>query len=140
VVPVERDTSPRLPLGDIGARCTHFFLRDSAVGLRSDDKVPVIGHDAIRQDADAVSVMGYDHGALERLEVGVLAQEVHPAHRSVRGIVHLPILCFSCGANEGNTRRSRRVAGVSIRASPLRSHLGILDAYARMTEREGATS
>ena len=40
-------------------------------------------------------LVGFDHDALERLEVGVLAQEVHPAHRSVQGMVHLPILCFS---------------------------------------------
>jgi hypothetical protein len=33
----------------------------------------------------------------ERLEAGVLAQEVHPAHRSVQGMVHLLILCFPRG-------------------------------------------
>src|SRR5436309_6547169 len=49
---LERVTSPRLPFGGIGAHCTLFFLRDLAVGLRSDDKVPVIGRDTIRQDAD----------------------------------------------------------------------------------------
>ena len=41
------------------------------------------------------AVEGFDHDVLERLEVGVLAQEVHPAHRSVQGMVHLPIWCFS---------------------------------------------
>jgi hypothetical protein len=35
---------------------------------------------------------------LERLEIGVLAQQVHPAHRSVRGMVYLPVWCFSCSS------------------------------------------
>jgi hypothetical protein len=39
--------------------------------------------------------VGFDHDALESLEVGVLAQEVHPVHRPVQGMVHLPIWCFS---------------------------------------------
>jgi hypothetical protein len=31
-------------------------------------------------------MMGFDHDALERVEAGDLAQEVHPAHRSVQGM------------------------------------------------------
>ena len=57
-----------------------------------------------------MAVVGFDHDALERLEVGVLAQEVHPAHRSVQGMVHLPIWCFSCGSRSGagHQRAARR--------------------------------
>ena len=65
-----------------------------------------------------MSVVGFDHDALERLEVGVLAQEVHPAHRSVQGMVHLPIWCFSCGSRyrELGTKERR---SPSILAAPL---------------------
>ena len=99
-----------------------FLLRDLAVGLRPDDKVPVIGQDAIRQDADGVSVVGFDHDVLERLEVGVLAQEVHPAHRSVQGMVHLPILCFSRGSwyREQGTKERRPPPILAASPFPLR--------------------
>ena len=55
---LERVTSPRLPFGGIGAHCMPFLLRDLAVSLRPDDKVPVIGQDARRQDADGVAAGG----------------------------------------------------------------------------------
>jgi hypothetical protein len=43
----------------------------------------------MRQDArgvhaDGIAPEGFDHDVLERLEVGVLAQEVHPTQRSIQ--------------------------------------------------------
>jgi hypothetical protein len=49
----------------------------------------------VGQDADRVPLMRLDHDPLERLEVGVLAEEVHLADRSVLHMVHLPAGCFS---------------------------------------------
>jgi hypothetical protein len=42
-----------------------------------------------------VPLVRLDHDLLERLEVGVLAEEVHLADRSVQHMVHLPAGCFS---------------------------------------------
>ncbi len=49
-------------------------VRDLTVGLRPDDEVPVVGQDAVRQDANRMSLMRLDHDALKRLEVGILVR------------------------------------------------------------------
>ena len=69
--------------------------RHLAVCVRPDGEVPVVGQDAGGQDADRVPLVRLDHDPLERLEVGVLAEEVHLADRSVQHMVHLPAGCFS---------------------------------------------
>ena len=69
--------------------------RHLAVCVRPDGEVPVVGQDAVGQDADRVPLVRLDHDPLERLEVGVLAEEVHLADRSVQHMVHLPAGCFS---------------------------------------------
>jgi hypothetical protein len=69
--------------------------RDLNVCLRPHGEVPVVGQDAVGQDADRVPLVSFDHDPLERLEVGVLAEEVHPAARSVQDMVYQPAGCFS---------------------------------------------
>jgi len=69
--------------------------RHLAVCVRPDGEVPVVGQDAVGQDADRVPLVRLDHDPLERLEVGVLAEAVHLADRSVQHMVHLPAGCFS---------------------------------------------
>jgi hypothetical protein len=77
------------------AMASPFGLAPRAVTWES-RTLTVIRRHARGQDAAGVAPEGFDHVVLERLEVGVLAQVVHPAHRSVQGMVHLPILCFPC--------------------------------------------
>ena len=69
--------------------------RHLAVCVRPDGEPPVVGQDAEGQDADRVPLVRFDHDPLERLEVGVLAEEVHLVDRSVQHMVHLPAGCFS---------------------------------------------
>ena len=69
--------------------------RHLAVCVRPDGEVPVVGQDAVGQDADRVPLVRLDHDPLERLEVGVLAEEVHLADRSDQHMVHLPAGCIS---------------------------------------------
>ena len=69
--------------------------RHLAVCVRPDGEVPVVGQDAAGQDADRVPLVRLDQDPLERLEVGVLAEEVHLADRSVQHIVHLHAGCIS---------------------------------------------
>ena len=69
--------------------------RHLAVCVRPDGEVPVVGQDAAGQDADRVPPKRFDHDPLKRLEVGVLAEEVPLADRSVQHMVHLPAGSFS---------------------------------------------
>src|SRR5829696_3083433 len=58
--------------------------------------------------------MRLDDNTLERLEVGVLAEQVHPADRSVQHMVDLTARCISCGSWHGKTiARSRRTVDTS---------------------------
>ena len=50
-------------------------LGELSICLGPDDKVPMVGQDAVRQNADRVSRVRFDDDALERLEVGVFAEE-----------------------------------------------------------------
>ena len=59
------------------------------VRLGPDHEVPVVGQDAVGQNADRVSLMRLDHHALKRLEVAIRVKEVHPADRSVQHVVDL---------------------------------------------------
>jgi len=56
---------------------------------------PFVGQDAVGEDADRAPLVRLDPDPLERPEVGVLAEEVHLADRSVQHMVHLPAGCFS---------------------------------------------
>jgi hypothetical protein len=81
------------------------------IGLRPDDEVPVVGQDAVRQDADRVPPVRLEQDAMERLEVGVLAEQAHPAHRAVQHVVDLPagrVSCASWHAPEIITARQSR--------------------------------
>jgi len=62
---------------------------------QGDKMALIVGQDAVGQDTDRVPLVRLDHDPLERLEVGVLAEEVHLADRSVQHMVHLPAGCFS---------------------------------------------
>jgi hypothetical protein len=64
----------------LNALSSSVLLRDLAVSLRPDDKVPVIRQDAIREDPDGIAPEGFDHVVSERLEVGIRAKEVHSPH------------------------------------------------------------
>ncbi len=75
--------------------------RHLAVCVRPDGEVSVVGQDAVGQDADRVPLVRLDHDPLERLEVGVLAEEVPLADRSVQHMVHLPAGRFSRYAWQG---------------------------------------
>src|SRR5262249_17451568 len=55
---------------------------------------PVVGQDAVGQDADRVAPVGLDRDALERLEVGVAGEEAHLPHGSVQDVVDLAAGCF----------------------------------------------
>jgi hypothetical protein len=84
------------PFGGVGAHFMPFLLRALAASLWPGDKAPARRQDARGRDGDETVSEGFDHVVFERLGVCVLAQAVHPAHRSVQGMVHPPIWCFSC--------------------------------------------
>ncbi len=93
--------------------------RDLAVCLRPDNKVPMVRHDTVGQDGDRVSLVRLDHDPLKRLEVGVLAKEVHPADRSVQHMVHLPARCFSRCSWHGQETYQKAVTPVNTSCVPV---------------------
>ncbi len=70
-------------------------VRHLNVLLRPDDDVPMIGQDAIRQDADCLPLMCLDHDALKRLKVILLSEHVHLPGRSVVDVINKPARCYS---------------------------------------------
>ena len=62
------------------AHLGQFFGRERGVYLtvmlRPDNKVPMLGHNSVRQDADGLSLVRANHDALERLEIGVFAKHM----------------------------------------------------------------
>jgi hypothetical protein len=74
---------------------------DLAVGLGPDDEVPVVGQDAVGEDADGVPPMRLDDDLLIRLEVGVLVEEADPADRPVQDVVDLTCRSLSRGSWHG---------------------------------------
>jgi hypothetical protein len=51
-----------------------FLLRDLAVSLRPDDKVPVIRQDAIREDADGIAPEGFSGDDQNWLKCSLMSQ------------------------------------------------------------------
>jgi hypothetical protein len=76
------------------------------------------------KDTDGVASVGFDHDALERLEADVLAQEMHPAHRSVQYMGNLPALCFPrCSWHlEEDTKKPRPLTILAACPFPLPDH------------------
>ena len=75
---IER-TMPHGPMRDPPAHRVRVRQPSEEVGelsvcLGPDDKVPMVGQDAVRQNADRMSRVRFDDDALERLEVGVFAE------------------------------------------------------------------
>ena len=66
-----------------------------------------------------MSLVRLDHDPLKRLEVGVLAKEVHPADRSVQDMVHLPARCFSRCSWHGQETYQKAVAPVNTSCVPV---------------------
>ena len=69
-------------------------VRQLAIMLRPDNEVPMIGHNTVRQDADGLPLVRLNHDALERLEIGVLAEHMHPPDRSVQDVVNESSRCY----------------------------------------------
>ena len=64
-------------------------------------------------------LVGFDQDPLERLEVGVLAEEVHPADRSVQDVVDQPAGCVSRGSwHEAEDTEEEWLSSI-LAASPL---------------------
>ena len=67
------------------------------------------GSNAIRQDMNGLPQVRLNHDALERLEVGLLAEHMHPADGSVQDVIDKAPRCYSrcswhrhiCYQNEG---------------------------------------
>jgi len=73
----------------------------STVILRPDNEVPMVGHNTVRQDTNGLPLVRLYHHALERLEVGVLAEHVHPPDRSVQDVINEPSRCYPrCSRHE----------------------------------------
>src|SRR5271167_3355244 len=65
-------------------------VRQLAVALRPDDKMPMVRQDTVRENPNRFTPVRLDHDAFERLKVGRLAEHVHPADGSVQDVVHKP--------------------------------------------------
>ena len=48
-----------------------------------------------------MTLVRLDHDALERLEVGVSAEEPHPADRAFQNMIDLPAWCFASCSGHG---------------------------------------
>jgi hypothetical protein len=72
-----------------------------AIGLRPNHEMPVVGQDALGQDADRMTLMRLDHDALKRLEAGVSAEEPHPTDIAFQNLIKLPALYIASGPGDG---------------------------------------
>jgi hypothetical protein len=61
--------------------------RQVAVASRPDDEVPVVGHEAVRQEADRVALAGLGEDPLEGFVVAVVLEERQAAVGPVEGVV-----------------------------------------------------
>src|SRR5262249_22517893 len=71
-------------------------------------------------DADRMAPMRLDHDALERLEVGVLGEQVHLPHGPVQDVVDLAAGCFPRRTWHGSEDTTSRRPGSLLAASPFR--------------------
>ena len=74
----------------------------SAVVLRPKDEVPMVGHEAIAQNADRMPRDSLSQNAFKGLVVAVLLEQRQPGHGPIEGMVDK-----AAGSNASATRRAR---------------------------------
>jgi hypothetical protein len=60
------------------------------IGLRPNDEMPVIGHDAVGQQLDRIALQAFRQHALERFVVRRLAKQPHPPVPPIENVVDHP--------------------------------------------------
>src|SRR5688572_1088301 len=128
------------------------------VGLRSQYEMPMIGHHAIREDADWDALVGFLENTLEGFIVGVFLEQRQPRHRPIQGMVHVPSRRISRTARHRlklpkattasrfelrplcSARRlhSRRLSGTTATAPPPYSRHGTRTQPAHIEDREAS--
>ena len=93
-------------------------IGDLAVGPGPDDEMPVVGQDAVRQNAERMPAMGLDHDPAKRLEVVVVTEQPHPPDCTVQDVVDPASRCFgACPWHRNKSIPARRLQ-VNLAASP----------------------
>ena len=114
-VPVSHRPVRDAPAHRVRVREPPKKVRQLTVLLRPDDKVPMVGQNTIRQDTNGLPLVRLNHDALERLEVGVLAEHMHPADRSVQDVINKPPRCYSrCSWHDNHSYQNGGSASILI--------------------------
>jgi hypothetical protein len=92
---------------------------DLVVGLRPNGKMPMIRQYAVRQYADRVTLIAFDHDPLERLEVRIPAEEPHPANGSVPYMVDQLTRCVSRDSRHVRTLPTKSLTTVNTSCVPV---------------------
>ncbi len=61
-----------------------------------EDQVPMIGHHAVRKDANRVTPMGFNQNTFEGLKVLTFLEKGQSGHRPVEDVVDQAAWCYAC--------------------------------------------
>ena len=110
----------RVPTHGVRVRQPAKKVGQVAIALGPEDEVPVIGHEAVAENADRELGVGFIDNAQERLVVAVLLEERQPGDGSIQGVVDVAARRMASSSWHGVQHDRRSVAGQEKRAaSPL---------------------
>ena len=92
------------PPSYVGHRQALHEAGKSAVVVRPEDQMPVVGHQTVRQDPDRLRLEDVVEGTDERCEVGRIVKHILPADTAVEDVIdHSPEAMRACRGMKGET-------------------------------------